>query len=229
MKELDYLWDKQGTDTDIEALESALRSFAYSETAPPKIADAPAIAKSWSFLDLFQFRFALAGLCVAVTCLGLVWLVVRKNDTPDISYIDRTEQTAAPIAPTPDCPTCGSPHGSNGEMLDPVQKPARSKGDMLNTENELKNIDQFANPVNTPPNGTVIQAAHTNGPKKKKKKNVRMIYRPVRPLPEVMTAVAVTKEEADAYNKLMLALSITSSKLKIVKEKVDGSSDRGLR
>jgi hypothetical protein len=44
-----------------------------------------------------------------------------------------------------------------------------------------------------------------------------------------MTAVAVTKEEADAYNKLLLALSITSSKLKIVKEKIDESGDRGLR
>jgi hypothetical protein len=216
MKELDYLWDRQGTDAEIEVLESALRLFAYSETPPPKIADEPAMAKSWSFLDLFQFRFALAGLCVAVTCLGLAWLVINKDDTTnDVSSVDRTEQAPALAATTPECPTCGSPQVSAGGTLA--------------TENEFQNTDQVAQSVNTQPIATVIQAAHTSGPKKKKKKNVRMIYRPVRPLPEVMTAVAVTKEEADAYNKLMLALSITSSKLKIVKEKVDGSSDRGLR
>jgi hypothetical protein len=35
----------------------------------------------------------------------------------------------------------------------------------------------------------------------------------------------VTKEEQDAYDQLMLALSITGSKLKIVKDKVDGSEE----
>lgn len=74
----------------------------------------------------------------------------------------------------------------------------------------------------------VIHFSHCAGPKKKKR-SVRTVVRPSRPLPQVMTAVAVTREEADAYNKLMLALSITSSKLKIVKDKIgdiDPATDR---
>lgn len=38
--------------------------------------------------------------------------------------------------------------------------------------------------------------------------------------------IVVTKEEALAYNQLMLALSITSSKLKIVKDTVDGTEQK---
>ncbi|MDQ6788947.1 MAG: hypothetical protein M3033_19250 [Acidobacteriota bacterium] len=38
------------------------------------------------------------------------------------------------------------------------------------------------------------------------------------------TNVALTKEEQYAYNQLMLALSITSSKLQLVKDKVEGTN-----
>jgi hypothetical protein len=41
--------------------------------------------------------------------------------------------------------------------------------------------------------------------------------------PKIEKAVKLTEEEKYAYNQLMLALSITSSKLKIVKDKVEGS------
>lgn len=38
--------------------------------------------------------------------------------------------------------------------------------------------------------------------------------------------IVLTKEEQYAYNQLMLALSITSSKLKLVKDKVEGTNEK---
>ena len=43
MKE-DYLWDKTGSDPEIEKLENALKAFRYQETAPPELP-----AKNYSF------------------------------------------------------------------------------------------------------------------------------------------------------------------------------------
>lgn len=210
MREVDYLWDKKGSDAEIEQLEVTLSAFAYTAVAPPQLAAKPVAASGWSLNNLLQFRFALAGLCLVVTCVGLGLLAIsRTAPTKDISYIDRTNDAAAVSETTPTCDTCGGPGVSYGVMP--------------NSTSNVAATDQTV--VNTSPDATVIQAAHYTGPKKKKRKNVKMLYRPTRPLPEVMTAVAVTKEEADAYNKLMLALSITGSKLKIVKDTV-AESDR---
>jgi hypothetical protein len=53
---------------------------------------------------------------------------------------------------------------------------------------------------------------------------VRLVHKPTRKKVPLM----VTKEEALAYNQLMLALNITSSNLKIVKETISGTNPKGL-
>ena len=209
MKEADYLWDKSGEDAQLESLEAVLKKFAYAEIDPPRVSHAQSKPERSSPFDIFKFRFALAGLSVAATCTALgLYTFTRDGDNSEISFVDRTVQQKAA-------------NGLDSECPEPCAGTRVGKSDMSNTETDTSrrttNSDFAVNDRAMP---NVIKVSHTAGPKKKKKKSVRMIYRPVRPLPQVTTAVAVTREEADAYNKLMLALSITGDKLRIVKDKL---------
>lgn len=62
----------------------------------------------------------------------------------------------------------------------------------------------------------------------KKFKSEKLIYKPkAKPLKvKTVYIVKLTEEEKEAYEKLMLALSITSSKLKIVKDKVQNLEEQ---
>ena len=56
--------------------------------------------------------------------------------------------------------------------------------------------------------------------------NLRQNKKPARKLETKSNEIALTKEEKYAYDQLMLALSITSSKLKIVKDKANGIEEQ---
>lgn len=199
MKE-DYLWDKTGTDPEIEKLEIALQAFRYQETTAPPVL--PAKVVSLKREPFYKFRFALAAAaCVAFGVLALgVWFQVLRNNI-------EVNDTVAKVNTTE--PNITSLLDSNSAAVDnqPVKnadKPAVEK---------IKFTKRFSAPRIKRADKTSALLAQQNEPKAQQIKNAA---------PEVR----LTEEEKFAYDQLMLALSITSSKLKIVKDKVDGLDEK---
>ncbi len=73
-----------------------------------------------------------------------------------------------------------------------------------------------------------IEKLEKSEPKKQNYKIQKLIYKPKSKTRKIKNNqfVKLTEEEKAAYEKLMLALSITSSKLKIVKDKVQNLDDQ---
>jgi hypothetical protein len=165
----DYLWNRTGSDAEIERIEAALQSFAYRPTAPPEL---PArqlafIPRSRSFFRFgVSFATALVGLA-----FGTAWFLLR-NEPP------ATQQASVkPIFQTPAIRTEAAPVFAESPK---VSTPSRPKRRVV------------------PPRPTVSNT--------------------IRP-----QTLVLTKEEADAFRQLMTALNITSTNLKIVKDKLDGT------
>ena len=187
MKE-DYLWDKTGSNAEIENLENALAAFRYKETAAPRL---PARILPFKKEKKRRFLpFAIAA-CAALAAISSgVWLQISGNKTPADSagIIAQREDIVTPknsIVQTPDYPTISKDETRNQF---PKQKIFKIK----------KVVPAVARQ-----NRTVF-----NNSKPAKPETIRL-----------------TKEEKYAYNQLMLALSITGSKLKMVKDKVEGSEE----
>ncbi|MBV9216231.1 MAG: hypothetical protein JO053_08650 [Acidobacteria bacterium] len=173
----DYLWEKQGTDPEIERLEDLLSGFAYSETPPPVVIKEAPIP---FFRRLLNVR-VLVPIAAAVFLMlvgGTIWTYSRL--------------------------------GQKGE---PSVAPAPASITTTSAKNDEKVI--AANPTQVVDEKTpsavrrafVKAAATTNGS--------RVLYaKQATPKP----AVRLTKEEKYAYDQLMLALSFTSSKLKMVRD-----------
>jgi hypothetical protein len=192
MKE-DYLWDKNGNDPEIEKLENALEVFRYKETAPPEIP-----AKVVSFPVRRRrggFRFTLAAAaCIAFGIISLsVWVQVLKKDMN--AKIDVAEINS----PQSDALL---PNKIFEVEIVPTQAPDISASEK--TENSKQSVERKY--VKTRKPAPVIA-------RQKEMKTYAS--------KQTKSAVFLTEEEKYAYNQLMLALSITSSKLKIVKDKVE--------
>lgn len=84
MNKEDYLWDKTGSDPEIEKLENALAVFRYKETAPPELPAKvlPFVKKETAPRRYVGFAYAAAA-CLAFVALALgVWLQIsgRKHE-----------------------------------------------------------------------------------------------------------------------------------------------------
>lgn len=168
----DYLWNKSGSDTEIERLESALKSLAYRPTRPPEIP-----AKQFAFAarrrSFFRFGVSFATAFLALVVIGSAWLLVRNERPATQQVAVRTVQSVPVTA--------------------------------IRTEP-------------APPIATSPRVSARN--------NTRRRVAAPRPVPSKAIrpqTLVLTKEEADAYRQLMTALSITSTNLKIVKDKLDGT------
>lgn len=168
----DYLWNKTGSDPEIERIEAALKSLAYRPTAPP-VLPAKQLVFTAPRRSIFRLSFSFAA--VALVALGSVWFLLR-NEQP------ATQQAA--VKTMPEVPVTAvrteavAPAVSVSPKVSPVNKPRPR--------------------VNAKPRQQASNA--------------------IRP-----QTLVLTKEEADAYRQLMTALSITSTNLKIVKDKIDGT------
>ena len=187
MKE-DYLWDKTGSDAEIENLENALAAFRYKETAAPRL---PARILPFKKEKKRRFLpFAIAA-CAALAAISSgVWLQISNDKTPADSagIIAQREDVVIPndsLAQMPDYPTVS-------KVETPKQFPKQKIFKIK------KVIPAIARQNTTIPNNS----------------------KPAKP-----ETIRLTKEEKYAYNQLMLALSITGSKLKMVKDKVEGSEE----
>jgi hypothetical protein len=183
MKE-DYLWNKTGSNAEIERLETALAVFRFDAKEPP-IPQARVLSlPEKPFYRFFKFGFAFAFAVSVIVVLSLVWLFASANKP-----IGRSESAKA------DGPQ-NSPMASRaGAPSTPVVEPPASSRSFIK-------IRQIAS---TP------------------KRHVSIVARKIenRGQPEKLTP-----EEKYAYSQLMLALSITSNELKIVKDKINGREER---
>ncbi|HEX8287696.1 MAG TPA: hypothetical protein VF556_06875 [Pyrinomonadaceae bacterium] len=202
----DYLWDKTGEDPEIEKLESALLAFRYKETAPPALPAKiiPFETKSpRNFFRFFRLSYAFTAFAaLMIVSLG-VWFQFSGGKT-------EIAGNSAQPAPNPVVET-------------------------VTNENQIENSDNFTlkNDLAVQNSGLSIEKNQVSKQSFERKivkvKNIVPVKsRPDREIniarkTEVKnTPVKLTKDEKYAYDQLMLALSITSSKLKLVKDKVEG-------
>lgn len=197
MKE-DYLWDKTGSDAEIEKLENALQVFRYKETAPPEIP-----AKVVSFPVQRQrknFRFALAAAaCIAfgVISLGVWFQILKINMNPQVDVAETNKPQDEAVLPDK---TFVAESFSTQTPDNPV---------VVKNEISAQSFERK------------IVKVRKSAPAVSRKKDIK-----IQTAKRTTPAVKLTDEEQFAYNQLMLALSITSSKLKIVKDKIEGLDEK---
>lgn len=196
MKE-DYLWDKTGQDIEIERLENALQAFRYQETAPPALPAKIIPFEEKNRWSFFRLSFASATFAALMfVCLG-VWFLYSPEK------IEVAKDSTKTIAPQID------KEDSDASL---AKKP----------DNSIAEKDLVTRKVETPKRAVKQNVVKVSKVVPAKIRQNNLIARNVvAKKPEVK----LTKEEKYAYDQLMLALSITGSKLKLVSDKVSGSEE----
>lgn len=202
----DYLWDKSGADPEIEELENALSAFRYQETAPPalpaKVLVFPERAVEKTPRRRFSLAFAFAACAAAI--LITFGILFQLSSNKSAVTIDSARTTEPQI---------------NKE----IGKDAFAEVEQLQSS-PIGNVEKTATlPQIKAPKQIAKQTAKQNAIKIRRhisadsRQNKIITDAEIKKPSETLTA-----EERYAYDQLMLALSITGSKLKIVKDKVDG-------
>lgn len=203
----DYLWDKTGEDPEIEKLENALSAFRYRETAPPELPAKVIPFPNKAPRRFFRLSFAFAA-CAALIIVSLgVWFQFS------VSKVEVAKDSTETTAPQKVEKALDEIRIENGDSLtinhdlavinagSLIRKHEVSKQSAGRKTIKVKNVVPVTASFNK--NATVAQKSEIRKPE-----------------------VKLTKEEKYAYDQLMLALSITSSKLKIVKDKVEGVEEQ---
>jgi hypothetical protein len=181
----EYVWNRTGRNVEIEALENALNTYRYKETAAPALPAKGLALPERVPRRLFKLGFAFAGTAFAAVVLTIIWFQLPGNPAE--------REDSQNIA------TAQADFAVNHDEIFPSRKievPAPI------AKHDLVRIRE-TNHVAIRPVKTVAQKTKSSNP-----------------------PVKLTKDEEYAYDQLMLALSITSSKLKIVKDKVDGIDEQ---
>ncbi len=211
MKE-DYLWDKTGNDPDIERLENALQVFRCKETAPPQLPLLPAkvlpFRKEEPSLSspqparrrIFSFAIAAAAACLVFGVIALSVFRLQILNNKERIQANLTEKAAPEI----------------------VAPPAVKEQPVI-LKNDDSARDNVRNPKQSP--ARKIAAIRRDVPAKISRKTIARAQTAGAAKPAVLR---LTKEEQYAYDQLMLALSITSSKFKLVKDKVEGTEEKNV-
>lgn len=210
----DYLWNKTGENAEIEKLENALQAFRYQETAPPALPAKIIPFERKTSRGFFRLAFAFTAFAtVLVICLG-VWLQFSDNKT------EVAANSSEIIAPK---------FEENSAKMIPAEKPIDSIGEIAETP---KQITKQKVVKIEPPKQSIerkIIKVKQNIPSVKNQTNLSAQNHKIEKLNDLVaqntevkkSPVKLTKEEKYAYDQLMLALSITSSKLKLVTDKIE--------
>jgi hypothetical protein len=181
----EYLWDRTGSDPEIEKLETVLRKLAYKQNdsppLPAKVLTLPAARRSW-FHGL-RMAFTLGGVSVLILGLGTLVFIQKQTSSHQNATVAPPQESAMPL------PTI--------EKTEPTIDPSVSRSPIARK---------------------VFIPIHRNAVPRKSAA-IKTVHEEIQRKPEVK----FTNEELYAYNQLMLALSITSSKLRIVNDKINGS------
>ena len=179
----DYLWDKKGSDVEIERLEELLSGFRYVEEskAESNILEFPVRSSN---NGNSHWILAMAA-CVGMGAIAIgAWTLLPDLEAPLIAEVPRVAtDTAAPL--TPPVPatvvTAAIPTDTEAAASD---RPVRIRKYTQNTSVPTRRIVRKGGGHQT-----------------------------------------ITKDEKLAYDQLMLALSITSSKLQIVRDSVNATQE----
>ncbi len=203
----DYLWDKTGNDPEIERFENALKTFRQSDTqAPPKVA----VESFEKFKErktarplVFGFRIASFAM-IAVAILAIGFFQVLKME-PTNRFENRAESTTE------------EPKGLVQQQVRPddktiaLEKPeAKTIGPSKIKATKVRHLRR------TPIKRARVKKTFRRVKRKSKRRQKAVGQNKVQ-------VTELTAEEKYAYEQLMLGLSITSSNLKSVKDKVEGS------
>ena len=181
----EYLWQKTGSDPEIEKLEQKLgvlrhRFEPLRLTIPEPVAESPQVPR-WRLALAFAFATpVLAATLIAALFIGI-------NNDADIVFVESPELEILAAPP---------PTSNEEPKVNPVSAP--------------KIIPQFARNKR----GTKIRTESVVDHEQKAKD--------IKPNSRI---AALTDEEKFAYRQLMLALSISSSKLKIVQDTINGNDN----
>jgi hypothetical protein len=187
MKTDEYLWDKTGSDTEIERLEGALAAFRYKASDPPALPDESTPAKAYRAWSIPRFAFAsamAASFAVLLVSIGL-WM------QPSTITTERRPELAASVQPAIDIAV----------PKPPATMPAKA----VTTKRQT-----VKRSFTTWKRGTPTIQNNTTA---------RLVER------GKTSPVKLSKEELYAYNQLMLALEITGSKLRLVRDRVEVEKD----
>jgi hypothetical protein len=118
----DYLWDKKGSDAEVEGLEDLLASFRYESVAPPRlpvesITSQPQNAVWWKF----SLTFAVPA-CLLIV-IGIGFLLTRTGN--DQQAVTLPNETALPLSRLERSPTSEAPKLSSEDPE--VNPPAEIK------------------------------------------------------------------------------------------------------
>lgn len=200
-----YLWDKSESDAEIERLENLLQGFAMQEFEAPILPQ-----KTFDFQPKqsklrFYFPFAFAASLLLAVLLGVWFLNTGKPNSSNEVTFNKSNEIPQNKVSQPTLPV---------ENFDkPVEKVVKpSEKIIVQKTNFVKEIAKETKPSEK----EVYQI----------EKAVFMPKKRVEPMKKVennKSEIVLTDEEIKAYETLKLALSITSNKLKIVKEKIDNT------
>lgn len=204
----DYLWDKTGDDAEIEQLEKALASFRYRDDAAnfaPIVSHlqttAPdARAEKFSFgrefgRRLFSIRFAAAA-CAALTLIAFgVWQQTASDKTSG------ARESASVIAPVKD----DALEINSGITGSTDSRPANVEDGAKAEERRIVERKPVAR-------GQYLAASFAR-------------RKAVSPVKKSAAKIQFTDEERYAYDQLKLALSFTSSTLKLVRDKAESAEE----
>jgi hypothetical protein len=192
----DYLWDKTGGDAEIEKLENALKTFRLQETAPPAIPKQISAAKEIKPRRRFSLLFSFGPAFASCAAAAAIVFGLWLQLAGD-----------------------RIPAAQNSPVAEAVP-----------VKNEIQQSDRAALPEGFPAQTIKIPESRHRTSVVKIRQTVpagRQKTKALRDQKEIASdAPVLTKEEKYAYDQLMLALSITSSKLKIVRDKVDGIEEQ---
>ncbi|HUF03806.1 MAG TPA: hypothetical protein VMM38_06480 [Aridibacter sp.] len=177
----DYLWNRTGTDAEIEDLERKLAPFRLKAKEAPRImpaSEAPSRRR-------FGFRLAFAGLSFASVLVAAFTLLIGGDVLTDPASLSVSlENGPSKIVPVeiPEAPS----FSSTSEVREAAVR--------------TKPVERRATPqIDSKP---VLPSAEP---------------------PSEDQMAKLTKEEREAYDQLLLALSVTTSSLKLVQDKADGN------
>jgi hypothetical protein len=186
----DYLWDKTGSDSEIENLEDVFSSLRYRPSPPPALEKERPEPFGW----LKAWLTPTVGLLTASTLIfgvGTGWQIAKLN-SPGV-------QPAAEIAAV----KIESERPSAPAQTLPAVPETKRFDDRMSVTNALH-----------VPAKTTARRTEVSG-QRRRAKSPATNSRDNR----------ITREELQAYQKVMLALSIASDKLKIVSEAANGTED----
>jgi hypothetical protein len=184
----DYLWDKKGSDAEIEILERELAQFRLRpQLQAPLISSAKQLSLFEKLGLLLRMRPRLMGATRLLLILGLVSAALLASFSPETGVQVAENKTIQPV------------------VLNQLKPAALSAAEIDQPKIEkVKQSTQLISRKETPSVNVV------------KRKSV------ARRKPPVLTA-----DEQYAYEQLMLAISITGSKLREVKEMANGAPSKG--